>query len=89
MSMNPPATAVGHADPTIDDPRQRRAILIAVCVALMAVIASVTGLNVYTMSLAALLLPLGALGDRRGRKPVPPRRRRQRRRASRGPLLHC
>jgi EmrB/QacA subfamily drug resistance transporter len=92
MSTNPPATAVGHADPTIDDPRQRRTILIAVCVALMAVIASVTGLNVaqpelaiefdasqsevlwfinlYTMSLAALLLPLGALGDRRGRKPV-------------------
>jgi hypothetical protein len=33
MSMNPPATAIGHADPTIDDPRQRRAILIAACVA--------------------------------------------------------
>ncbi|MCO8275918.1 MFS transporter [Actinoplanes sp. TRM 88003] len=67
-------------------------ILIAVCVALMAVTASVTGLNVaqpelatefdasqsevlwlinvYTMTLAALLLPLGALGDRRGRKPM-------------------
>ncbi|SNY66107.1 MFS transporter [Paractinoplanes atraurantiacus] len=77
---------------TIDDPRRRRLILIAVCVALMAVIASVTGLNVaqpelavefgasqsevlwiinsYTMTLAALLLPLGAFGDRRGRKPV-------------------
>jgi hypothetical protein len=58
----------------------------------MAVIASVTGLNVaqpefavdfnasqsevmwfinlYTLSLAALLLPLGALGDRWGRKPM-------------------
>ena len=66
--------------------------LIAVCVALMAVIASVTGLNVaqpdvavefgaaqttilwiinvYTLTLAALLLPLGAVGDRWGRKPV-------------------
>jgi EmrB/QacA subfamily drug resistance transporter len=77
---------------TIDDPRRRRAILVAVCVALMAVIASVSGLNVaqpelavefdasqstvlwfiniYTVSLAALLLPLGALGDRWGRKPV-------------------
>ncbi|GAA0484498.1 MFS transporter [Paractinoplanes deccanensis] len=77
---------------TIDDPRRRRTVLIAVCVALMAVIASVTGLNVaqpelavefgasqsevlwiinaYTMTLAALLLPLGALGDRRGRKPM-------------------
>jgi EmrB/QacA subfamily drug resistance transporter len=76
----------------LDDPRQRRAVLIAVCVALMAVIASVTGLNVaqpelaveldasqstvlwfinlYTLTLAALLLPLGALGDRVGRKPV-------------------
>lgn len=92
MSINSSVTSVGHARPIIDDPRQRRAILIAVCVALMAVIASVTGLNVaqpelaiefdasqsevlwfinlYTMSLAALLLPLGALGDRRGRKPV-------------------
>jgi len=58
----------------------------------MAVIASVTGLNVaqthmavefgasqstvlwiiniYTLVLAALLLPLGALGDRLGRKPM-------------------
>lgn len=81
-----------HPESVIDDPRRRRAILIAVCVALMAVIASVTGLNVaqpelavefdasqstvlwfinlYTISLAALLLPLGALGDRVGRKPV-------------------
>ncbi|MFC1429816.1 DHA2 family efflux MFS transporter permease subunit [Streptacidiphilus sp. N1-3] len=72
--------------------RQRRSILIAVCIALMAVIASVSGLNVaqpdlatafgasqstvlwiiniYTVSLAALLLPLGAVGDRWGRKPV-------------------
>jgi EmrB/QacA subfamily drug resistance transporter len=84
MSLNP--------SPTLDDPRRRRLVLIAVCVALMAVIASVTGLNVaqpelavefgasqsevlwfinlYTMSLAALLLPLGALADRLGRKPV-------------------
>lgn len=76
----------------IDDPRRRRAILIAVCIALMAVIASVSGrnvaqpelavdldasqsqvlwfINVYTVSLAALLLPLGALGDRWGRRPV-------------------
>ncbi len=92
MTLNPPETAAGPAGPTIDDPRRRRAVLIAVCVALMAVIASVTGLNVaqpelavefdasqsevlwfinlYTMTLAALLLPLGALGDRWGRKPV-------------------
>lgn len=76
----------------IDDPRRRRAILWAICIALMAVVASVTGLNVaqpqlattfdasqgqvlwiintYTLTLAALLLPLGALGDRVGRKPV-------------------
>jgi EmrB/QacA subfamily drug resistance transporter len=77
---------------TIADPRRRRAVLIAVCIALMAVIASVSGLNVaqpelavefgasqstvlwilnsYTITLAALLLPLGALGDRWGRKPM-------------------
>lgn len=83
---------VNTADPTIQDPRRRRAILLAVCIALMAVIASVSGLNVaqpqialafnasqstvlwiiniYTISLAALLLPLGAVGDRWGRKPV-------------------
>ncbi|KOX19914.1 multidrug MFS transporter [Saccharothrix sp. NRRL B-16348] len=88
MSTNqsaPAATAV-------PDARQLRVILIAVSVALMAVIASVTGLNVaqthmavefgasqstvlwiintYTLALAALLLPLGAIGDRLGRKPV-------------------
>ncbi|MCZ2811922.1 MFS transporter [Modestobacter sp. VKM Ac-2979] len=78
--------------PTISDPRQRRAVLIAVCIALMAVIASVSGLNVaqpelavefgasqsavlwminsYTIVLAALLLPVGALADRWGRKPM-------------------
>ncbi|PSL52153.1 EmrB/QacA subfamily drug resistance transporter [Saccharothrix carnea] len=74
------------------DARQLRTILIAVSLALMAVIASVTGLNVaqthlavefaasqntvlwiinsYTLALAALLLPLGAIGDRLGRKPT-------------------
>lgn len=92
----PAADGVGEpiaaGDPIIHDAGQRRTILIAVCIALMAVIASVTGLNVaqpelaveldvsqstvlwfinlYTLSLAALLLPLGALGDRIGRKPV-------------------
>jgi EmrB/QacA subfamily drug resistance transporter len=85
-------STTGHARTTIEDPRKRRAVLVAVCVALMAVISSVTGLNVaqpelavdfdasqsevlwfinlYTLSLAALLLPLGALGDRWGRKPM-------------------
>nr|WP_143765638.1 MFS transporter [Catenulispora acidiphila] len=80
------------ADTAVQDPRQRRSILVAVCIALMAVIASVSGLsvaqpelsasfgasqtevlwiiNVYTITLAALLLPLGALGDRLGRKPM-------------------
>lgn len=79
-------------DPIIDDPKQRRSILVAVCIALMAVIAAVSGLNVaqpqialaldgsqgdvlwiiniYAITLAALLLPLGAVGDRWGRKPV-------------------
>lgn len=91
--MNPTSLArVTNAASTIDDPRQRRSILLAVCIALMAVVASVTGLNVaqpqlaltynasqsevlwmintYTIALAALLLPLGAVGDRTGRKPV-------------------
>ena len=80
------------AAPAVEDPRTRRAILLAVCLALMAVVASVSGLNVaqpqlaatfdaaqgevlwiintYTLTLAALLLPLGAAGDRWGRKPV-------------------
>ena len=62
------------------------------CVALVAVVASVSGLNVaqqalaqdlgatqsqllwiingYTLALAALLLPVGAIGDRWGRKPI-------------------
>lgn len=98
MSTTPTSAADGAGEPIdagepiIRDAGQRRTVLIAVCIALMAVIASVTGLNVaqpelavefdvsqstvlwfinlYTLSLAALLLPLGALGDRIGRKPV-------------------
>lgn len=98
MKQSPQATA--DAAPRADvaaeaeapDPRRLRRILIAVCVALTAVVASVSGLNVaqpaladqfgasqttilwiinvYTLALAALLLPLGAVGDRLGRKPV-------------------
>ena len=74
----------------IKSPGELRKILVTVCIALMAVIASVSGLNVaqpmlaiefntsqntvlwmingYTLTLAAFLLPLGALGDRKGRK---------------------
>ncbi|GGZ72772.1 MFS transporter [Streptomyces bluensis] len=96
MSTNQPgqvsAEPSGVAGEGVPDARQRRTILIAVCVALMAVIASVSGLNVaqpdlavafgasqstilwiiniYTLGLAALLLPLGAVGDRFGRKPM-------------------
>jgi MFS family permease len=91
MSTNQAEGAEAHG-PTIQDPRQRRTVLVGVCIALMAVIASVSGLNVaqpeltvafgasqtevlwfiniYTIRLAALLLPLGALGDRWGRRPV-------------------
>ncbi len=76
----------------VTDPVQRQRILIAMCLALMAVIASVAGLNVaqqelaidfgasqndilwiinaYTLALAALLMPIGAIGDRWGRKRV-------------------
>ncbi|CAL9331911.1 hypothetical protein SUDANB151_00087 [Streptomyces sp. enrichment culture] len=83
-------TLVGGAG--APDARQLRAILITVSIALMAVIASASGLNVaqthlavefgasqntvlwiinvYTLVLAALLLPLGAVGDRLGRKPM-------------------
>ena len=76
----------------VRDPRTLRLILIAMCMALVAVISAVSGLNVaqqqlatelgasqgtllwiingYTLVLAALLLPVGAIGDRWGRKPV-------------------
>jgi len=76
----------------VESAKQQRQILIGVCIALMAVISSVSGLNVaqrqiavaldasqsdvlwminiYAVTLAALLLPLGAVGDRWGRKPV-------------------
>ncbi|MCC3313770.1 MFS transporter [Nocardia africana] len=89
--MNNPPTSGGAGDAAPDAGRLR-AILVAVSLALMAVIASVSGLNVaqtqmavefgasqntvlwiiniYTLTLAALLLPLGALGDRLGRKPM-------------------
>jgi len=81
-----------HLSELVTDPRRQRQILIAMCAALIAVVASVSGLNVaqqdlaldlgasqnqllwvingYTMALAALLLPVGAIGDRWGRKPV-------------------
>lgn len=74
------------------DKRRERWILISVCTALVAVMASVSGLNVaqrdlavdlgasqgqvlwiinaYTLALAAFLLPVGAIGDRWGRRPV-------------------
>ncbi|MGW0953541.1 MFS transporter [Streptomyces sp. NPDC001212] len=94
MSTNQPpqVTAAEGSGEGAPDTRQLRAILIAVSIALMAVIASVSGLNVaqthmavefgasqstilwiiniYTLALAALLLPLGAIGDRLGRKPM-------------------
>lgn len=86
------ADGASNAGPTVDSAAQRRRILLAVGLALMAVISSVSGLNVaqreialdleasqsdvlwminiYAITLAALLLPLGAIGDRWGRKPV-------------------
>lgn len=81
-----------HLAQLVTDPKRQRQILIAMCAALIAVVASVSGLNVaqqdlaidlgasqnqllwiingYTMALAALLLPIGAIGDRWGRKPI-------------------
>lgn len=95
MSAPSPTTtrpAPGTDGPAVVDPRRRTLILAAMCVALVAVVASVSGLNVaqgklavdlgatqsqllwvingYTIALAALLLPIGAIGDRWGRKPV-------------------
>ena len=91
-SPTPSAVAHGAHHQPITDPKRLRLILIAMCSALVAVVASVSGLNVaqqhlaldlgasqnellwiingYTMALAALLLPIGAVGDRWGRKPV-------------------
>jgi EmrB/QacA subfamily drug resistance transporter len=92
MSTNQPAPTADASGAGVPDARQLRTILIAVSIALMAVIASVSGLgvaqthmavefgasqstilwiiNIYTLALAALLLPLGAIGDRLGRKPM-------------------
>lgn len=83
---------VNAPEDLVEDPRRRALILAAMCIALVAVIASVSSLNValqalaadlgasqsellwmvngYTLALAALLLPVGAIGDRWGRKPV-------------------
>ncbi|WP_116426674.1 MFS transporter [Streptomyces spongiicola] len=92
MQQPPRAALVPDGGVGAPDPRQLRAILITVSIALMAVIASVSGLNVaqthlavewgasqttvlwiinaHTLALAALLLPLGAIGDRLGRRPM-------------------
>lgn len=88
-------TTASEAPPdpqTKAEARRRTWVLIAVCTGLIAVVASVSGLNVaqgqlaadlsatqsqllwvingYTIALAALLLPIGAIGDRWGRKQV-------------------
>jgi EmrB/QacA subfamily drug resistance transporter len=87
------ASAITAAPPdAAAEARRRTWILVAVCTGLIAVVASVSGLNVaqgqlaadlgatqsqllwvingYTIALAALLLPVGAIGDRWGRKQV-------------------
>lgn len=91
-SGHQPAYDLGLTASIVEDPKVRSRILLTVCLALMAVIAAVTGLavaqpnlaldlgatqnqvlwiiNIYAISLASLLLPLGAVGDRWGRKPV-------------------
>ncbi len=90
--MSTPTPVALDADDVVRDPVRRRMILIAMCLALMAVIASVAGLNVaqeklaldlgasqseilwiinaYGLALAAFLMPIGAIGDRWGRKYV-------------------
>jgi len=92
MTATTPRAPLSADAGIVTDPRRQRMILVAMCTALVAVVASVSGLNVaqqdlaldlgasqgtllwiingYTMALAALLLPVGAIGDRWGRKPV-------------------
>ena len=97
MSGHTVPTTLGGADTSSDlrhrlDDDQKRNILFAMCTALIAVVASVSSLNVaqreiaaslgasssdviwiinaYTLALAALLMPVGAIGDRWGRRPV-------------------
>lgn len=87
-----PPESGSEKEEVIADARRRLLVLAAMCIALVAVMASVTGLNVaqqalasdlrasqsellwiingYTLALAALLLPIGAIGDRWGRKPI-------------------
>lgn len=86
------AAEVDEHDVVVTDGRRRNWILASMCIALVAVVASVSGLNVaqsalaaelnatqsqllwiingYTLALAALLMPVGAIGDRWGRKPI-------------------
>ncbi|HTN99905.1 MAG TPA: MFS transporter [Microthrixaceae bacterium] len=90
--MNQATPSVEPSSAVVHDPFRKRMILVAVSVALMAVISSMSGLNVaqqvlaiefgasqstilwiinaYTLALASLLMPIGAIGDRWGRKPV-------------------
>ena len=90
-ASNHPQRRLDGFSPVADADR-RRDILIATCAALMAVVASASGLgvaqqdlaldlnasqsgvlwiiNAYIVALAALLLPMGAIADRWGRKPV-------------------
>ena len=92
MTTTSIATGAGPDTGVVLDATRKRNILVAMCLALMAVIASVSILNVaqqklaidfnasqgtvlwivniYTLALAALLMPIGAIGDRWGRKPV-------------------
>ncbi|MDW3221180.1 MAG: MFS transporter [Acidimicrobiales bacterium] len=93
LTSIPPSSHPATPEPAVvADKRRQRNILLATCTALMAVMASVSGLNVaqqelaidlgasqnailwiingYTVALAALLMPVGAIGDRWGRKHV-------------------
>lgn len=89
-SLSPPSST--PSSNTELTPRRRQAVLITMCLALVAVVASVSGLNValtelsveldasssallwvvnaYTLTMAALLLPVGEIGDRIGRRTI-------------------
>ncbi|MEY4227821.1 MAG: hypothetical protein RLZ84_413 [Actinomycetota bacterium] len=91
MSTTISDSSTSSAQPHLSKATERN-ILIAMCTALVAVVASMSGLNVaqqaiavelgstqsgvlwiinaYSLALAALLMPIGAVGDKWGRKPV-------------------
>lgn len=92
MTVRQDVSDLAEVEPAAISAGRRRGVLIAMCLSLVLVVASVSSLNLampqlaldlrasnsamtwiadgYTVALAALVLPLGALGDRLGRRNV-------------------